>query len=52
MTGVIETFKAAFLGTGSIIWANLALSAFMSIVFLIFGLLYFLQMEKSFADII
>lgn len=52
MTGVIETFKAAFLGTGAVIWTNLLFSAVMSVILLILGLLYFLKTEKMFADII
>lgn len=52
MTGVIETFKAGFLGTVPINWTGLAISAGMSIIFLIFGLAYFLKTEKIFADII
>ncbi len=52
MTGVIETFKAGFLGTTSINWLTLGISAVVSIIFLIFGLLYFLKTEKTFADVI
>lgn len=52
MTGVIEAFKAGFLGTGSIIWSNLGISAVMSAVFLVLGLMYFLKTERYFADII
>jgi len=52
MTGVIETFKAAFLGTNPVDWATLGISAGMSIVFLIFGLWYFLKTERTFADVI
>jgi len=52
MTGAIESFKAVFLGTMPINWTGLAISAAMSIVFLIFGLGYFLKTEKTFADII
>lgn len=52
MTGVIETFKAGFLGTMPINWTVLAISAVMSILFFIFGLVYFLKTEKTFADII
>lgn len=52
MTGVIETFKAAFLGTNSVNWATLGISAGMAILFLIFGLWYFLRTERTFADLI
>ncbi len=52
MAGVIETFRAGFLGTGPIVWMNLAISFLMSIAILFFGLMYFLKTEKIFADII
>jgi len=52
MTGAIEAFKSAFLGTTSVNWTNLGISLSVSIIFLIFGLWYFLKTEKTFADII
>lgn len=52
MTGVIETFKAGFLGTTSINWMTLGISTGMAVLFLIFGLWYFLKTEKTFADVI
>jgi len=52
MTGAIQTFKTVFLGTGSIDWMILSISATASVVFLIIGLAYFLKTEKTFADII
>jgi len=52
MTGVIESFKAGFLGTMPINWSSLAISAGVSIVFFIFGLAYFLKAEKTFADVL
>lgn len=52
MTGVIETFRATFLGTGTINWITLSISIAVTIVFVIFGLLYFLKTEKTFADVI
>lgn len=52
MTGAIETFKASFLGTSAINWESLGISVVVSIVFLIFGLWYFLKTEKNFSDII
>lgn len=52
MTGVIETFKSVFLGTGIIIWQNLAISVIVGIVFLILGIWYFIKTEKIFADVI
>lgn len=52
MAGVIEAFKAGFLGTMPINWSSLGISAAVSIVFFIFGLWYFIKTEKIFADII
>lgn len=52
MTGVIETFKALFLGTGQVSFALFGLSAFMGFIFLGLGLWYFMNTERSFADII
>lgn len=52
MTGVIEIFKSSFLGTGELNWGTFTISIIASIVFLVFGLWYFLKTEKTFADII
>lgn len=52
MTGVIDAFKAGFLGTTLINWPILGISALVSIIFLLFGLVYFLKTEKAFADVI
>ncbi len=52
MTGIIETFKSALLGTTAIDWITLSISVITSLVFLLFGLWYFLKTEKIFADII
>lgn len=52
MTGAIESFKAAFLGTMPVDWLGLGISALVSIFLLFFGLWYFLKTEKIFADII
>jgi len=52
MAGVIETFKASFLGTMPINWLSFGVSAGISVVLFIFGLIYFLKTEKTFADII
>lgn len=52
MTGVIETFKSAFLGASAINWTTLFISMIASAVFLLFGVWYFLATEKNFADII
>jgi lipopolysaccharide transport system permease protein len=51
MTGVVEGFRWAILGTGHVdgmIWVSIAI-----IVFILFsGLVYFKRMEASFADVI
>lgn len=52
MTGIIETFKAGFFGSVAINPSGLAISALVSIVLFVLGLLYFLKTEKGFADII
>lgn len=52
MTGVIETFKSAFLNTAGIDWTVLGISMIASIVFFAFGAWYFLKTEKIFADVI
>ncbi len=52
MAGVIETFRAVFLGINSVHWYILGSSTAVSIVLFIFGLWYFLKTEKIFADII
>ena len=52
MTGVIDTFKAGFLGTALINWLTLGISAVVSVIFLLLGLVYFLKTEKFLADII
>jgi lipopolysaccharide transport system permease protein len=52
MTGAIEIFRSSFLGTASINWTTLLISAGASMTFVIFGLLYFLKTEKNFADVI
>lgn len=52
MTGVIETFKAGFLGIMPINWTTFGISATVSVIFFILGLWYFLKTEKTFADII
>ena len=52
MTGAIESFRNSFFGTVPVDWPMMMISAVVSIIFLIFGLLYFLKTEKNFADII
>lgn len=50
MTGIIETFKHAFLGTGELHWEYLAYSTGFCVVLITFGLIIFNRVEKSFMD--
>ncbi|MCC5612320.1 ABC transporter permease [Nostoc sp. CHAB 5834] len=50
MTGVIETFKYGFLGTGSFTWGLLGYSLGFTIVVFLIGLLMFNKTEKNFMD--
>jgi lipopolysaccharide transport system permease protein len=53
MTGVIEGFRAALLGTAiSITPLQFAISAAISIIIFVTGLFYFRRMERIFADMI
>ena len=50
MTAIVETFRYAFLGTGSFSWLYLGYSALITIVVLIAGTIIFNKVEKSFTD--
>jgi lipopolysaccharide transport system permease protein len=50
MTPVIETFRYAFLGTGTFSWGYLGVSAAASAVTLAVGILLFNHVEKTFMD--
>lgn len=52
MTGVIEGFRSVLLGTVAFPTMMILISSIVSITFFTFGLLYFKQMERHFADII
>jgi len=52
MAGVVNGFRWALLGVGNGPDAGLWISAIVSVVFLISGLFYFRNMEKTFADTI
>jgi homopolymeric O-antigen transport system permease protein len=52
MTGVVEGFRMAILGTGSLDAGTLALSVTATVVALLGSLVYFRRMEQRFADII
>jgi lipopolysaccharide transport system permease protein len=50
MTPVIETFRYAFLGTGTLSWSYLGASACASLLILAVGILLFNHVEKTFTD--
>lgn len=52
LTAVLETFKFGFLGQGSFSWFALGYSLLFSIVVLLFGLILFNKVERSFMDVI
>jgi lipopolysaccharide transport system permease protein len=52
MTGVVEGFRWALLGTDAPNWGMMAVSAGVVVVLLAGGLLYFRRMEKTFADVV
>jgi lipopolysaccharide transport system permease protein len=50
LTGVVEGFRWSLLGIHSLPWQLLAISAGVAIALLITGLIYFRNMERTFAD--
>lgn len=52
MTGVVEGFRWAFLGSGTPPGPMLAVSTLISLVIFISGLYYFRRMERTFADLV
>jgi lipopolysaccharide transport system permease protein len=52
MTGVIEGFRWALLGTGTRPGAFTAVSAAVTVLLLVSGVFYFKRMERSFADVV
>jgi len=50
LTGVVEGFRWCLLGIHSLPWQMLAISAVVAVVILISGLIYFRNMERTFAD--
>ncbi len=52
LTSVIETFRYAFLGAGTFSWSNLAWSAGVISLFLVWALIIFGRVEKTFVDTI
>lgn len=52
MSGVIESMRAGFLGTGNVDWELLGLSALIALVLFAGGYVYLRRSEREFADII
>jgi len=52
MTGIIETFKYGFFGTGSFSWGLLGFSTAFTIIVFLIGLLIFNKTEKNFMDVV
>lgn len=52
MVGVIEGFRWALLGGAQPDWGTIAVSIGITLLMLVFGLLFFRRMEASFADVI
>jgi lipopolysaccharide transport system permease protein len=50
MTPVIETFRFAFLGTGTLSWPLLGISSAVTLLILAVGVLLFNRVEKTFMD--
>jgi len=52
ISGVITNARAALLGQGQVDWGIMAISLLMSCVYFVFGLYYFRNTERDFADIV
>ena len=50
MSAIVETFRYAFLGSGSFSWGYLAYSAGFTVIALFLGTIIFNKVEKSFTD--
>ena len=50
MSGVIETFRYAFLGVGNFSWGALGYSTIMMLIFVVLGIITFNKVEKKFLD--
>lgn len=50
LTGVVEGFRWSLLGIHSLPWQLLAISAGVAVILLVTGLVYFRNMERTFAD--
>lgn len=52
MTGILETFKYGFFGTGIFSWGLLTYSAVFTVVVFLVGLVIFNKTEKNFMDVV
>lgn len=52
MAGVVEGFRSALFGTGSLLTAGIGLSAAVAAGLLVSGVTYFRRMERTFADVL
>ena len=52
MTSVIESFRAILLSTNPIPWEGLTIGFFVSVLLAITGAIYFMSMERKFADVV
>lgn len=52
MTGVITVARGLLLGSTAINWDLVGLSALMSVIFLVIGIIYFRKTERFFADVL
>lgn len=50
MSAIVETFRKAFLGSGTFSWFNLGYSALFTLAILLVGTIIFNRVEKSFTD--
>lgn len=50
MTPILETFRYGFLGEGSFSWQSLGYATSITLAFLIFGIIIFNKVEKTFVD--
>jgi lipopolysaccharide transport system permease protein len=50
LTGVVEGFRWSLLGVHSLPWQLLAVSSLVAVILLVSGLVYFRNMERTFAD--
>ncbi len=52
ITSIVETFRYAFLGSGSFSWLYLGYSLVMALVILFTGIIIFNKVERSFIDVV